>query len=232
MVDNVDTANLVRQTVGEHGLILRGGFVFNADEDAPGGPSGRPAQSAVLIGQGGAANWRHFQTWYDSYSSKPDNPLDTWSREVICAIAQQVSARAVFPSDKPWHPFQQWAMRAEALKSSPLGILIHPDYGLWHAYRGALLFDEAIELPPPNRVHPCDACDPKPCLSACPVGAMAPSHYDVPACAKHVVAAAGEQCRSTGCLARNACPVGVEHRYPDDVQAFHMAAFLANNALN
>ena len=24
--------------------------------------------------------------------------------------------------------------------ASPLGLLIHPDYGLWHGYRGALLF--------------------------------------------------------------------------------------------
>src|SRR4030095_137820 len=42
----------------------------------------------------------------------------------------------------------RWAMRAEAVAPSPLGILIHPDYGLWHAYRGALAFAERLALPP------------------------------------------------------------------------------------
>ena len=37
-------------------------------------------------------------------------------------------------------------MRAEGLKPSPIGILMHPQFGLWHAYRGALLFDVEIEL--------------------------------------------------------------------------------------
>ena len=30
---------------------------------------------------------------------------------------------------------------------SPLGILIHPDWGLWHSYRGALAFRERLDLP-------------------------------------------------------------------------------------
>ena len=29
-------------------------------------------------------------------------------------------------------------MRAEGLKPSPLGVLVHPDFGLWHGYRGAI----------------------------------------------------------------------------------------------
>ena len=53
---------------------------------------------------------------------------------------------AWFPSEKPWQPFQQWAMRAEGLKASPLGVLIHPDYGLWHGYRGAIGFAARMEF--------------------------------------------------------------------------------------
>ncbi len=34
-------------------------------------------------------------------------------------------------------------MAAEGLKPSPLGLLMHPEYGLWHGYRGAILFGEA-----------------------------------------------------------------------------------------
>jgi hypothetical protein len=62
----------------------------------------------------------------------------------------------VFPFERPYLPFQRRAMRAEACYPSPLGLLIHPDYGLWHGYRGALLFAAAIELPPSGRrASPC-----------------------------------------------------------------------------
>jgi hypothetical protein len=35
-----------------------------------------------------------------------------------------------------------------------------------------------------------------------------------------------EACHEGGCLARNACPVGTEYRYPAEVQAFHIAKFV------
>lgn len=154
------------------------------------------------------------------------NPLDTWSREVIGAVAQDFGARAVSPSDRPYLPVQQWAMRAEGLKPSPLGILMHPQYGLWHAYRGALLFEDEIALPEPREViHLCDACLEKPCLKSCPVDAYSPGGFAYQSCLAHVRGQNGEPCRSGGCLDRNACPYGTDYRYPAEVQAFHMASF-------
>ena len=53
----------------------------------------------------------------------------------------------------------RWAQRAEPLHPSPLGVLIHPVHGLWHAYRGALAFAEPIELPPrADLPSPCASC--------------------------------------------------------------------------
>ena len=96
-------------------------------------------------------------------------------------------ARAVSPSDRPYLPFQQWAMRAEGLRPSPLGILMHPQYGLWHAYRGALLFDVEISIEAPRAViHLCDLCDGKPCLKACPVDAYSPDRVRTMDCLGHV----------------------------------------------
>lgn len=154
------------------------------------------------------------------------DPLDTWSREVIGAVAEKFGARSASPSDRPWLPFQQWAMRAEGLKPSPLGILMHPTFGLWHAYRGALLFDAEMAIEPPRAViHLCDLCEGKPCLKACPVGAHSTGGFAYQACLDHVRGRAGEPCRSQGCLDRNACPYGTEYRYAAEAQAFHMAAF-------
>ena len=209
-----------------NGLILRGGFVFGANETAPSGPSGSPAKSVLLVGHAGPSIWPHFSRWREAQPADLANPLDTWSRAVIGDVAQKFGARAVSPSDKPYLPFQQWAVRAEGLKPSPLGILMHPQYGLWHAYRGALLFDVELPIAPlETMIHLCDACIGKPCLKACPVDAYSHSGFAYGDCLAHVRGPDGSACRIGGCLDRNACPYGTEYRYPADQQAFHMAAF-------
>jgi hypothetical protein len=219
--------NDVSRALEPHGLLLRGGFNFAPDEAAPVGPSNSPAKSVLLVGQAGGAPWPHFLRWRQAQPQEPSNPLDTWSREIIDDVARQFGARAVSPSDRPYLPFQQWAMRAEGLRPSPLGILMHPEYGLWHAYRGALLFDVEIPIQPPETViHLCDLCDGKPCLKSCPVGAYSADGFAYQACLDHVRGPSGEPCRTRGCLDRNACPYGAAYRYPADEQAFHMAAFM------
>jgi hypothetical protein len=226
----VDIRNIA-EALGRNGLIVRGGFNFATDENAPAGQSGMPAKSVLLIGNAGAGYWRHFEQWRERQPSGLADPLDSWSRHVIGGIAQEVGARAVSPSDKPYLPFQQWAMRAEGLGPSPLGILMHPRYGLWHAYRGALLFDAGMpdqdaEIP----IHLCDACIGKPCLNACPVQAYSASSFNYSGCLAHVRGEDGRPCREGGCFDRNACPQGTDYRYPREVQAFHMASYIRPTA--
>lgn len=209
-----------------HGLMLRGGFNFAGAEETPSGLSGAAARSVLLVGQAGAAPWPHFLRWLEKQSQPIDDPLDRWSREVIGAVAGKFGARAVSPSDRPYLPFQQWAVRAEGLRPSPLGILMHPQYGLWHAYRGALLFENEIALQQPHEVvHLCDTCLEKPCLKSCPVEANSANGFAHETCLAHVRGQNGAPCRTGGCLDRNACPYGTDYRYPAEVQAFHMAAF-------
>jgi hypothetical protein len=216
----------IAAALSAHGLVLRGGFNFAGGEETPSGLSGAAAISVLLVGQAGAAPWPHFLRWREGQSGTIANPLDTWSREVIGAVAETFGARAASPSDRPYLPFQQWAMRAEGLRPSPLGILMHPQYGLWHAYRGALLFEDEIALPEPRDViHLCDACLEKPCLKSCPVDAYSADGFAHKACLAHVRGQNGAPCRTGGCLDRNACPYGAAYRYPPQVQAFHMAAF-------
>lgn len=219
-------ADRLSSALAAHGLILRGGFNFDTGDSAPAGPSGRPARAVMLAGNAGAAYWPHFRRWRESRPADLANPLDTWCREVIGRVARDFGARAVSPSDRPFLPFQQWAMRAEGLRPSPLGILIHPRYGLWHAYRGALLLDAG--LPPPHAdkpIHLCDACIGKPCMKACPVDAYTPAGFAYEDCLDHVRGPKGGPCRAIGCLDRNACPYGAAYRYAAEVQAFHMKAF-------
>ncbi|WP_167449145.1 4Fe-4S dicluster domain-containing protein [Mesorhizobium hawassense] len=216
----------IAAALAAQGLIPRGGFRFAGDEAAPTGASGGAAISVLLVGQAGVAPWSHFQHWLERQHLPIVNPLDTWSREVIGTVAKNFGARAVSPSDRPYLPFQQWAMRAEGLKPSPLGILMHPKYGLWHAYRAALLFEDEIALPVADAaIHLCDACVEKPCLKSCPVDAYSGQGFAHEACLDHVRGPHGSPCRIGGCLDRNACPYGTSYRYPPEAQAFHMAAF-------
>src|SRR4029077_1421400 len=100
-------------------------------------------------------------------------------------------------------------MRADGLKASPLALLMHPEFGLWHAYRGALLFDEELPIQPPEKtIHLCDLCDGKPCLNACPAEAFSNAGFAYAGCLAHVRGPDGARCRTAGCIARNACPYG------------------------
>jgi hypothetical protein len=146
----------------------------------------------------------------------------------VSEIATDHGATALFPFDGPPHlPFQRWAQRAESVHISPIGLLIHPDFGLWHAYRGALAFSDRLDLPRTDyRPSPCMSCRERPCLTGCPVNAFKRGSYDVAGCVRHIVSDVGETCRSRGCLARRACPVGQTFAYGEAQATFHMRAFL------
>lgn len=213
------------------GLALRGAFHPAPDDAVPPLPDGRAAGTVVLAGQTGPETWAAFAR---ERRDEPD-PLDAWSARALRAVADAFGAALVLPQDgPPFAPFQRWARRAEAVHPSPLGIAIHPDWGLWHAWRGALLLAPRLELPPRDaRPAPCASCATRSCLSACPVGAYAApgsdgaARYDVARCVAHVASPAGVACREGGCLARRACPVARTRAYPAAQQRFHMEAFLA-----
>ena len=216
----------IAAAVAALGLTLRGGFHPEAADGVPALPDGRPAASLLLVGTVGAAAWPGFAAAPEARDGRP-HPLDRWTRRVLGGLAAEFGATPLFPfGAPPFLPFQRWAMRAEPVAPSPLGILIHPDHGLWHAYRGALAFAVRLDLPPRSRrPHPCDRCPDRPCLAACPVGAFVAGGYDVAACLGHISGAAGADCMELGCRARRACPVGREHAYPPAQAAFHMRAF-------
>jgi hypothetical protein len=205
------------------GLALRGAFHPTADDGIPDLAPGRPAATLVLVGNTGPDMWQSFCAACDPTADL----LDDWSRQILTTVAAECTAVALFPFQPPPLPFQRWAQRADACHSSPLGILIHPDHGLWHAYRGALIFDARLVLPAPDqRPSPCEICAAKPCLSACPVTAFGADGYDVEACVRHIATASGRDCMEHACRARRACPVGAASRYADDQARFHMTAFL------
>ena len=219
----VDIAT-VEATLGDAGLALLGAFHPEPGDGVPPLAEGRPAATLAIAGNVGPAMWRAFER---GRIDEPD-PLDAWSRRVLTPIAARLGGHALFPfGGPPYLPFQRWARRAGPYMPSPIGPLIHPDHGLKHAFRGALAFSHRLPLPPTDtRPSPCESCADKPCLTTCPVGALRPEGYDVPACVAHISTAAGDDCLALSCRARRACPIGRIYTYSPEQSRFHMAAFL------
>jgi hypothetical protein len=206
------------------GLFVRGAFHPAADDGVRALADGRPAGTVVLVGNAGKQMWEAFRREVPELGGK--DPLDNWVDAHLERAAASLGAEIVFVTRKPWPPIQRWAMKAGGVHRSPIGILIHPGFGLWHVYRGAFLFADRIDLPVPDQTasSPCDSCAKKPCLTACPADAFAPGGFDMNACVGHVESPKGKACTTGGCLARRACPVGRTHAYIPEEGAFHMAA--------
>jgi epoxyqueuosine reductase QueG len=181
------------------------------------------ARFVILIGNVGPAMFGRFMR------EKRNAPieLDTWTKSVVDSLASDLDATAMYPFEKPPLPFLTWARRAGAGHVSPLGLNIHSTFGLWHAYRAALVFPVVFDLPAVSiGSSPCESCADKPCLSACPVSAFDGKNYDVQSCATHIATQSGQTCMTGGCKARLACPVGKRFEYAPLQKQFHMQAFL------
>lgn len=214
----------VLSAIAREGFVVLGWFEPAASDAVPPAVDGTATRQVVLIGNAGPAMFQRFARERDPARDL----MDDWCRAVIGPLAERLGGRAVYPFDKPPLAFLTWARKAHAGFPSPLGMNIHPVYGLWHAFRAALLFPVAFDLPRPSAGQsPCASCEAKPCLSACPVSAFDGRRYDVATCVGHVRSAPSGPCMIQGCLARHACPVGARYRYEPAQAQFHMRAFLA-----
>lgn len=180
-------------------------------------------ETILLLGPQEPGFWAIF-TASAEYADGQADPLDRWSRRVIRELARAWGGRAVLPSEgPPWPPFTRWARESGQIHVSPVGLLVRAGTGLWLSFRGAVVLPGARPLPSPEP-SPCDACA-RPCLVACPAGALGAEGYDTDACHAWLDTPAGEDCLQKGCAVRRACPAGSGHGRLDAQSAFHMRAF-------
>lgn len=189
------------------------------------------ARSIVVVGNGGGAFWRVLKEhaarhpgWWDR-----EHPLDDFTREVIerevVPLVRAVGVRCTpvypFAGSGPTLNFMELGKIAGLGGPSILGVLVHPTFGPWIAFRGAMLIDAELDAPGDALgFDPCPSCTVRSCIPACPVGAVSfPQGWDIPKCLEHRVEV--EPDCAPRCHARAGCVLGPEHRYPDDELAYH-----------
>ncbi|MFT7221969.1 MAG: epoxyqueuosine reductase [Candidatus Azotimanducaceae bacterium] len=191
----------------------------------------------LVFGHGGQNFWGQVS----QRDTQTVDPLDTYSVECVADFLKRREIKSfefIYPAgvlrmgDAQHIDLRRLGRALGWQFDSPLGIGIHPQYGLWFGYRvvvavsvainAAFPFDKPLDKPPNEAAlpdsHPCDSCSAKPCVAACPVGAVGES-FNLTACVNHRVQPGSECARQ--CLARAACPVGAEHQYTEAQVQYH-----------
>ena len=177
----------------------------------------------ALLGPSEPGFWPHVQDAPEFKDGAPD-PMDRWSRRTITTMAEVAGGLPLFPFGSPARPFIGWALRSGQAFVSPASLLVHAEAGLLVSYRGAVLFQDRLDLPPTAN-NPCDSCAAKPCLSACPPRALTKAGYNLAACHQFLDAPEGHACMSQGCAVRRSCPLSRKYPRMPEQSAFHMKAF-------
>lgn len=198
-------------------LAVLGGFAAGPEDGLPAG-----TKTLLLLGPREPGFWPHL-TAQPEWGA--DDPVDRWSRRAIGTMACDLGAKALFPfGGPPYHPFYKWALKSGRCWDSPVRLLVHDQAGLFVSFRGAIALKEVVDLPPAPP-KPCDTCAAKPCLTACPTGALTGAGYDLPKCHTFLNTVAGQDCMTTGCAVRRACPLSLAYARMPEQSAYHMGQF-------
>lgn len=214
------TYGAIEQAAQQAGLLLMGALLPRLQK-----VKSLENGTLVLLGAG-RAFWPLFDRSAEHLDGLPD-PVDRWSKRVIGGLAEALGASTShFPSDgPPYAPFIDWALKSGRFHTSPVGMMVHDQVGMMISLRGALHFEQELDIPSATRASPCLTCD-EPCTTACPVGALGADHpYDLAACHGFLDSPSGADCMARGCAARRACPISSGAGRTDAQSAFHMRAF-------
>lgn len=190
--------------------------VFNLGElpaDILGGLEPRPEErQLILLGHAG----RHLWDCVQAAGLPGEHPIDDYCRQTVArCFAEQLPGtayRLAYPGAAPVG-LQALGTLAGWHHPSPFMIGVDRRWGSWFAYRAVILCaTDFAPTPVVDHGSPCTDCREPPCIAACPAGA-AGTPFNLQACADERLHE-DSPC-AYGCLARNACPVGSEHRYAE-----------------
>ncbi len=181
----------------------------------------------VLLGMGGSGLWGRIRQEAYPEAELFDSASEKAVLEVCSRFWGGAKPRLLYPGSAPI-PLQKLGRWAGWASPSPIGIDISPRYGPWFAYRAAFLVDAPLEYTKTFTVNsPCDDCEPKPCIRACPGRAVArDQEIAMDRCLPQRLV--DPQGCGVSCRSRLACPVGEKWRYPKEQIRHHGSRSLAS----
>ena len=219
----------IPSTLNNNGLNLQ--CVFNIDDL----PKGLIAQirsqvddlasyrQLILIGHGGK------QLWQSMTANNPpaNDPIDRFTLSVIDQWLEQFSPsinhHIVYPVDAANNAVVDLMALGELANwhhESPFKVGINTIWGPWFAYRAVVLIDSQFPTTPRlSPLSPCDSCSHKPCINSCPAKACNEYDFELNKCISYRKQDKSK-CADT-CLAREACPIQTQHRYPRSQINYH-----------
>lgn len=217
----------IKNSLKQSGLHILSSFHIDQG-DLPTSIKNEPIEYVLLmIGNAGSSSWPNFIKSVE-YQDGLADPMDRWSKRIANKLRNQFGGFVAFPFDgPPYYPFVSWANNGGMSSISTLGLSIHTEFGLWHAYRFALFIPASkVKLPKLEKsINPCVNCS-QPCLTACPVNAFTGSDYRYLDCVKFLSNNSNYECNTKGCASRRACPEARAFQYDQEHAQFHMSAFI------
>lgn len=182
----------------------------------------------ILIAHAGTAFWQALTQNHPQLLDENANPVDTYTRNTVDTFFKETLQTRrydiLYPGRLPLD-LQALGTQAGWHHPSPFWVGVNNRYGSWFAYRALILADSNFAPTTPwAEPSPCTSCATQPCISACPAQALQDGQLNLERCLNHR-RQPESSCRYQ-CLARNACPVGSEHRYDATQMQHHYAASL------
>lgn len=192
-------------------------------------PEAKHYRQLLLFANGGPQFWHAFSAYRIQFADSVDNvddPMDQYARAIVAAFLEE---------NKLNHQFQfvypgSYVLNLQSLgrllgwhQDTPLKIGLHPLYGVWFAYRAAVLvnsdFPSTAWIDSSTTVSPCQTCASKACVVSCPAGAVTAAQYYLDQCLDYRTQE-NSPCAQR-CISREACPVAPEYRYSDEQIRYH-----------
>lgn len=177
-------------------------------------------RSVVVVGSRPRALWSAFTDHLRAHPEAADqaDPLDAFVAATVRGLGGGTWVRCA-ADDGLDVDFRGLAVAAGLGHPSRLGLVVHPEVGPWLGLRAACFTPDVLTPTGPLPGDgPCATCD-APCAPACPAGAIGPDGIDI---GRSWTFRQGDARCDGGCLARDACPVGAEHRPDDATVRYHM----------
>lgn len=173
----------------------------------------------LLLGHGGQVLWDAVK----SSGISSANPIDDFTKQTIKDFFRLQHPKAQFQilyPGEPLIPLQQLGDLAGWHFQSPFMVGVNDVWGSWYAYRAVVIANTQFQ--PSEKADfqsSCKTCQDKPCLDACPSGAVSENGLDMAKCTQYRKVS-DSRCQDI-CHARVACPVGRSHQYKNEQIRYH-----------